>query len=565
MRDADGLRALLRRIDGRGYKAYKDLKGGYALAGFELHVDHVQGDPFAAPSRLRADVPAETAGLPAWALASPAGRTATADFLTRAFARACAGGARRGSGKSGLLEIEAPRQEVLERTSVLLHDGAVEARFRAGLPARGRTVLGHQAEALLLEDVPHAVEAALRFAALDADALRRHVEAVEDQHALRAELARHGLVAFVGDGARLPRRSGVDPRPMRGDVVAFRSPDSLAVEMDLPHAGRVRGLGVREGVTLIVGGGYHGKSTLLNAIELGVYDHPPGDGRELVATRAGAVKIRAEDGRRVEKVDISGFIDNLPFGRDTRAFSSEDASGSTSQAANILEALEAGAGVLLMDEDTSATNFMIRDHRMQALVAKDKEPITPFLDRVRRLHEERGVSTVLVVGGAGDYFDVADTVVQMDAYEPRDVTARAKEIAAEFGGLRRREEDGPFRVGDRRPRGGSLDPARGRRDENIAVKDLRSILFGRTRLDLSAVEQLVEPAQTRAIGRALLWLRPRLDGATTLAEALDALDEAIAHEGLDALARNRDGELARPRRFEIAAALNRLRTLAVAD
>jgi predicted ABC-class ATPase len=434
-------------------------------------------------------------------------------------------------------------------------------------------VLGRQAAGLLLGEVPEAVDAALAFPALDPDALRRHLETVEDQQALRAELAGRGLIAFVGDGSILPRRSGVDPRPLEPDqtgspVIPFESPDSLAVEIELPNRpDPVRGLGIPEGVTLIVGGGYHGKSTLLRAVELGIYDHVPGDGRELVATRPDAVKIRAEDGRRIERVDISPFIRNLPFGSDTTRFSTDDASGSTSQAANISEALEAGAGSLLMDEDTSATNFMIRDHRMQELVAKEKEPITPYIDTVRQLHRDRGVSSVLVIGGAGDYFDVADTVILMDEYRPREVTGRAREIAERFRELRRpegRDELGP--LAPRVPDAASIDPRRGKRPVKIDVKTLHTIRFGTETLDLAALEQLVEISQTRAIGRALVALRERfLDGDIRLDEALDRLEDALESDGLDLLApgRHPDGGLARPRRFEIAAALGRLRSLRV--
>lgn len=565
MNDVGRLETLLQRIDGRGYRAYRDIEGRWALDGCVLHVDRVQGDPFAAPSRLRVEVDAERAGFPAWTTSTEARRVALCDYLTRAFHAAIGqvSGPRRGSGKSGVIGIERPGQEVLARTSVVLTDAGVQARFVLGLPAQGRSVMGREAAALLLDDVPDIVEAALVFEALDADRLRRHQDAVEDQWHLRAALAPRGLVAFVGDGAVLPRRSGVDPRPMQGEVVAFEAPEALAVHIEVPHAGRVRGMGVPEGVTLIVGGGYHGKSTLLRAIELGVWDHPPGDGRERVVTRADTVKIRAEDGRRVESVDISPFIDNLPFGRDTRAFCTEDASGSTSQAAAIIEALEAGAGALLMDEDTSATNFMIRDHRMQALVAKEGEPITPFIDKVRQLHAERGVSTVLVVGGAGDYFDVADTVLLMRDYLPEDATERARAIARRFAGQRTSEGGERFGpAGARVPDPHSLDPSHGRRDVKLKADGVEGIRFGGLDIDLGAVEQLVSTAQTRMVAEALVWLKQHaLGGEVTVAEALDRLDAALAAEGLDLLARGREGGLAAARRFEVAAALSRLRSL----
>ena len=566
IRRPDALESTLRRIDGRGYRAYRDIEGAYRFDSFTLRIDHVQGDPFAAPSRVALVVPQDTAGFPSETYATGPANRALADFLTRGLAGACAGASRRaGSGKSGAVSIDAPGPEILERTSVLVDGGAVEARLAVGLPAAGRRVLGREAARILLHALPEIAESALAYRALDASALREHLAAVEDQVALREALAGEGLVAFVADGAVLPRRSGVDDRPMRAGAVPFASPERLRRTIELPHAGPVTGMGVPEGVTLIVGGGYHGKSTLLSAIERSVYDHPPGDGRERVATVPDAVSIRAEDGRSVAGVDISPFIANLPLGGDTTDFSTENASGSTSQAANIVEALEAGTSLLLIDEDTSATNFMIRDHRMQELVAKEKEPITPFVDKVRQLREERGVSTVLVVGGSGDYFDVADTVVMMDVYRPVDVTDRAREVARRHAAERAPEGGESFGSASARiPEPASLDPRRGRLAEKVDAKSRTTVLFGRTVLDLSALHELVSISQTRAIGDALALLaRDLLDGTRTLGDALDGLEAMLDESGLDVLSRRRLGGYARPRRQEIAAALNRLRTLRV--
>jgi predicted ABC-class ATPase len=394
----DDLRRVIERIDGRGYKAYRDLRGAWDLGDATLHVDHVQGDPFAAPSKLRVRVPLGEAGLAPDLLDGRARRMALCDYLARRVRDAIRrlGGASRGSGKSGRIEVDAGGQEVLERSAVVLGRAFVEVRLLAGLPAAGRRVLGRQALALLREDVPGVARAGLRADALDDSDLYGFVECVENQEAIRAQLDAKGLVAFVGDGSILPRESGASDRPLSGDaVVPFESPASLRVTLPVPFpvAGpggpreALTGMGIPKGVTLIVGGGYHGKSTLLKALERGVHPHVPGDGREWVVTAPGAVKVRAEDGRRVERVDIHAFIDALPGGRSTRAFSSDDASGSTSQAANIVEAIEAGASALLLDEDTSATNFMVRDARMQALVHKQHEPITPFLDRVAELRD----------------------------------------------------------------------------------------------------------------------------------------------------------------------------------
>ena len=557
----------LHRIDGRPYGYYRDLRGrSYALGGGVLTFEHIQGDPFAAPSRLRVDLPAGVPRLPAWARDGADARRACADFLQRALRPAlasAAGGA--GSGRSGMLEIAAAGQEVLERTGVEVGtDGAARVRLSAGLPAAGRRILGRAAADLLTRRL----DGALRRVAerLDLGALRTHVQAVEDQVALRAQLGEHGLVAFLADGSTLPRRSGADPRPL-GGALSLRAPAALAVELAAPHAGTVRGLGIRTGVTLIAGGGYHGKSTLLQAIALGVYDHLPGDGRERCVSADSLVSVRAEDGRSVRGACLTPFIGALPLGRDTGCFDTEDASGSTSQAAAIVEALEAGATGLLIDEDTAATNFMIRDARMRRLVPGADEPITPFIDRVRQLWQERGVSSVLVVGGAGDYLDVADCVIRMDAYQPRDVTAQAREIAAArpLGDAAPRAPGAWPQAPPRIPLPESLDPRRGRRPERVRAVRTRAIEFGQEEIDVSLLYQLVDAAQCRMIGDLLLCLtRGLCDGRRDLPRVLAALEADLQERGLDALAAPGFGDRARPRRFEVAAALNRLRSLRMA-
>lgn len=566
MQDHEDLAQALERIDGRGYKAYKDIQASYAFPRFQLHVDHVQGDPFAAPSRLCAAFSLEELALPAWSHENAVRRKALADFLTR---RVSAEIERRprlgsGSGKSGEMAIEHPGQEVLARSAMVVAPPHLECRFTIGLPAQGRRILGRQAHKILIDALPEVLVHALAFEHLDEGRLREHVESVEDQAALRDQLAGRGLVAFIGDGACLPRRSGVDARPLE-NAVPFQSPDSLSVTLETPNGGPVTGLGIPEGVSLIVGGGYHGKSTVLDAVQLGIYEHCPGDGRERVVSRPRSAKIRAEDGRRVVDVNIGAFIRDLPGGRSTASFSSDNASGSTSQAANIVEALEMGADVLLIDEDTSATNFMIRDARMQQLIAR--EPIVPFIDRVGELARDKSVSTVMVVGGAGDYLDVADTVILMEDYRAFDVTERASAIAAENPSDRRREAETPFgALKPRRPVPASLDPSRGKREVKIMIRARHHMEFGTWPIDLSALEQLAARAQTRAIGEALVLVKHRFaDGRRSMGELVRELDDIMETEGMDALTRQRRGDVAEVRGMEIIAALNRLRSLALSD
>ncbi|MBO8195605.1 ABC-ATPase domain-containing protein [Streptomyces oryzae] len=552
-----GLAAELRGLEGAQYGRYKGLVGRWEMPGGELlELVRGQSDPYAPPARVALHVPGRLAALPPELWRTATRRRALSSYLARQAAHAVRG--------EKALRVDAGGQEVLERSSCTVsgEDGSVTLRLGAALPGHGRRIDGREAERLLCQVLPRVVERALRYAALDADEVQHFVETVEDSVALRDALDGLGLVGFVADGAVLPRRSGVDDRPATGSgVVPFASPDALRVTVELPHAGPVTGMGVPEGVNLVVGGGFHGKSTLLRALETGIWDHVPGDGRELVVSRSETVKLRAEDGRRVERVDVHAFVDHLPDGSDTSDFSTQNASGSTSQAASLCEAVEAGARVLLIDEDTAATNLMIRDARMQSLVAKDREPLTPLVDTVRSLHRDHGVSTVLVMGGSGDYLEVADRVVMMDAYRPSDVTARAHEIAAVPTGRHAEAESFPGVVA-RVPDPSSLDAeVRGRPRIRARGEDVLS--FGDHEVDLRAVEQIADPRQVTGIGLTLELMvrRGMLDGQRTLAEALDLLDELLADGATGPLLSIRDEDFAVPRRFETAAAINRVRGL----
>jgi len=537
-------------MHGASYGRYKSLSGQWRFDGFTLEIQRVQPDPYAPASRCEVRVDAETADLPKELWRTPVRARALAGFLVRAAHKRL-----RNSG----LRVDAGRQQVLDRSSCQVVDGAVRLRLGIDLPGRGRSIDGRAAEKSLCADLPDVVEHALRYATADRERMTEFVESIEDTDALREELPARGLVAFVGDGAILPRRSGVDERPLT-EAVPFSSPDSMRVEIELPNRGVVSGMGIPEGITLIVGGGFHGKSTLLRALENGVYDHVPGDGRELVVCREDTVKVRAEDGRRVHRVDVSPFVSHLPTGADTSDFSTDNASGSTSQAASIVESVEAGAGVMLLDEDTAATNLMIRDARMQALVAKESEPLTPFLDLIRPLSRERGVSTVLVMGGSGDYMDVADQVLMMDAYRAREVTEQAKSLAANPTG-RNREADGFPPVRRRVPDPRSIPTDR----PKIRSRGTDALTLGDSTVELRAVEQLVDPAQVTGIGLALVSLvrSGLLDGSRTVAEVLDGYSAEVLERGVDAVDEQFVGDFAVPRRFELAAALNRLRVLRV--
>lgn len=561
------LKSNLKRIDGKGYKAYKDIKGQYGFARYQLILDHIQGDPFAAPSRARVRVARSASGFAPDVTQNASRRVAACDFLTRRFYDCCRwfSKGRRGTGKGGLITIDKPGQEILDRSSMVITDDYVEARFRIGLPAHGRKIASDDAAAMFFEELPRIVENSLFVQKLDAAALYKHIQTAEDADAIRSRLSAQGLIAFIGDGSLLPRRSGIDDRPMpREHAIEFTAPSAFRFTLDLPNAGSVSGMGIPEGVTLIVGGGYHGKSTLLAAIERGIYNHIPGDGRELAVTVENTQKIRACDGRSIEQTDISPFINNLPFQKDTSAFSTENASGSTSQAANIAEAIETGARAILLDEDTSATNFMIRDHRMQRLVKKSQEPITPFIDKIRQLHVDHNISTVLVMGGSGDYFSVADQVIQMNEYAPSDVTKAARAVAADRAADRWAEGGTHFgHIRERIPLPESFNPYKGKDKLKIAARGINAIQFGEATIDIADLEQLVDVSQTTALGHAIHYASRYAGEALTLRQLAERVVSDIKERGLDVLTPYITGELAGFRSLDLAAAINRMRSLKV--
>lgn len=601
MKSSVDLQNLLKTIDRRSYPAYKDTKGAYRFGGYVLSIDHVQGDPFAAPSKISVLIDGKTAGFPRECYEQPERRIAIQDTLLRRFGRMVEQFhfKAKGSGKSGLLTVSRCGQEVLERTacSISAVDGSLTVRLEAGFPAMGRTICSGELVKILFEFLPKCVKESLFYRSLDAGEVQKVLHLSDDRSYIRKRLAELKLVSFVANGALLPRESGVSDRPMKQGI-PFVSPSSLEVEMNLPHRGVIRGMGIRQGVTLIVGGGYHGKSTLLKALERGVYDHIAGDGREFVITNQDAVKIRAEDGRSVLNMDISLFINHLPSGKDTRCFSTEDASGSTSQAANVIEAIESGAGALFIDEDTSATNFMVRDALMQRVVLRDQEPITPYIDRIRFLHESCGISTVLVAGSSGAYFYVADTVIQMDQYEPKEITelARAEAERAVSGTSTDGAEPGadkavlsgenmpglpdftlrrPVKAGSdaggARERGRGYHGGRGNgreevREERTKVKAMgqETVSINKDTINLHYVEQLVDTEQTAALGYLLAYAEKELfDGSLSMQEVVDRLLSLTDRKGLAAVV---DGGylptgLALPRRQEIFACFNRYRKL----
>lgn len=600
------LTSHLHAIDGRSYAAYKAIVGRYrSPLGWVLYIDRIQPDPYAPPTAIRVVLPLALTGADArltgtdahltetdshltganetlteankpltgtneHLTASPTRAVALRDYLARTLRELLKGQA---------ISIAPAGQEILERSSVNLHETwqddfstpafnapgpYLELRLRWSLPAFGREIAGRQAARNLNLDLARAIASLdLRESELGAEAWK-HCQVAEDHAALQEILVERGWVAFLADGANLARRSGVSQLPLEGGV-PLTAPETLAQTVQLPHAGAVRGTAIPAGVTVIAGGGYHGKSTLLNAIARGIYPHIPGDGRELVATVPEAMAVRAADGRAVTGVDLRPFISHLP-GRDAdpAQFTTANASGSTSQAASIMESLELwgqpAQAALLLDEDTCATNLLIRDQRMRALVSSEREPITPLVDRIRALHRERGISTLIVMGGSGDYLDVADQVLIMDSYRLVDATAQARQVCASQPRVDTSLPDFPLPA-QRLPQS---PEAKRRGPSRTRALGTQRLVLDRHEVDVTDVSGLVDEGQALAVAWALRTLLERhFDGRTSLPQALAQVAKRLDDVGLDALGEAHPAFLVRPRLVDVGAAVNRLRSLQV--
>ena len=552
-------------MDHKGYPAYKGLRGTYQFSSYLLNIHHVQGDPFASPSSLSLFISGKDAGFPQELYDTPWRRTAFQDHLLRLFGKQLnrLSFQAKGSGKSGLLATSSCGQEILERSALQVNpkNGDITACFEAGFPARGRTIDARSLEKMLFDLVPKAAEASLFYKAVCQEDLIRDIHLSDDQQYIREQLPSLGLCAFVANGSILPRESGVSQKPMK-DSVPFVSPETYQITLTPPHCGSITGMGIPKGITLIVGGGYHGKSTLLKALELGIYNHIAGDGREYVITDDTAVKLRAEDGRSIRRTDISLFINDLPNGKDTTSFSTEDASGSTSQAANTIEAIESGTSLFLIDEDTSATNFMIRDELMQRVVSRHQEPITPLIERIRYLYDSHGISSVLVAGSSGSFFHTADHIIQMENYRPKDITEAAKTAAKDFPAVSIPKEAPHFPDFVR-----CFSPNKrllGDRRVKIKVFGKDSVSINKETIDLRYVKQLADSEQTASLGYAFLYAQLHImNGKKTLGQVADEIMEQIRRHGLIFISGSsypRTG-LAMPRKQEILACINRYRKL----
>ena len=415
---------LLRRTDGKRYSVYKKLR--------ELIIDYgnaeavftkVQGDPHAPPSVIEIVIPSRAHKL-SKTLFKQEYYIPLTDYISRALYRITKKLSKRcGSGYSCYIGIPRPGPWILKRSCAEIKDRDIVLRIYIGLPARGRRILGDRARKLLLESIPKIINTIISLRNNEEE-IEKHIECYLDQEYLRQWLYENNYAFFIADRSILPRESSISEKPM-ANAIPFKSPKSFKVAVKLPSGKLVTGMAMPMGVILITGGGYHGKTTLLEAIQEGIYNHIKGDGREYIVSRKYTIMVRAEDGRIVSSVDISSFIEQLPMNSDTIKYSSLDASGSTSMAASINEAIEAGAELILIDEDTSATNLLFKDNVMAKIITK--EPIRPLCLQVRDLVRKTKASVIIVASASSSFLGVADKIILMEDYIPRDITPKVKE------------------------------------------------------------------------------------------------------------------------------------------
>ncbi len=567
MKDKQEFFELLGEIDGRDFSEYNRIIGDYDFARYVLKVTRIPTEAEDPGTVFVVRVPTQVAGFPPNLYTTAIRRTALEDLLVRKVSDALSkvtayddeGISRR------RLFVATPGQKILPRSAMVIADDYIEARLTVNLPARRGRILGEEARHVFFEELPAVVNASLVYCNLDEIEVARFVDLMEDADAIRQNLPTRGLVGFVGEGAFLIRLDHSD-KPDYDRDVPLSVPEELLVDIEVPNKGRVRGLGVPSGITVVLGDAYSGRTELMKALAAGIYNHIPGDGREYVISMPDTVYIAAEDRRSVQRVDISAFVRHNPAGRDVRQYTTTHADPCAAQAAAVAEALEIGARTLLFDESDSNSGFLCLDSRLQGLASGIEPRLIPLSVCARKMVDDLGIS-IVVAGAASvtEFIPVADTVLRVDDYQVTDITREAKQLAIQQADLRPDAEALARLVEQARwvvP--SSLDPSSGRHDAVVGAEGIDRLRFGNYVVNLTAIAQLADTCQTETIGLILYYAKNRyLDEGRPIRELLDLIDRDLSTEGLECLTRDLRGDLARPRRYEIAAALNRLVSLRI--
>ena len=531
------LRTKLTRFNKCKYNLYYGLLGDYHFENFSLRIDHVQADPFAPPSKITIMVPFKNTEFDPSLIENPVRQYSFCDAVARLFAKYIRTYTKddKGSGNGGFCGIRYGMQKVIEGNSVIINGENIELKILAGLPAFGRTIAGPEALEFLIKELPALIEKSLIKVKSENEELLKSVQLTERQHWMREECYKKGLVAFVANGSILARASSINDKPMSHQKAkSFESPKELECELSLPDGFKIRGMGVPKGITLIAGGGFHGKSTLLSAISHAIYDHILEDGREYCVTDESAFFLRAEEGRFIEGVDISPFIHNLPEYKSSIFFQTENASGSSSQAANLIEALEMNSKLILIDEDISATNFLVRDFRMRALVPDYKETITPLIAHMKNL-KAQGVSLIMVTGALGDFMNIADRVIVADNYEYKDQTEVAKKIMRSHPLEELKAKS--FAITPNRIIEGESISFLGKKGMSFIEGEQGLIKFGRDTIDLRTYNHLYDYSQYGTIAALLAYAKEKKYFDKSPQNVWNLVAKDIDEQGWEILAR----------------------------
>ncbi len=549
MKSLQALEEKITSLASKRLKDYPRLAGEYRFPDFDLFMDSVPQDADRSPVRARLRVKIADAEIPQVIFNTKEGEVALRDFFTREFSGKTTGLSMKKQAGGGKFYIDRPGREMLETSSVVIDNGLIEVRFSIDLPNDKGRIPGPALSELLMRRLPRVVRGSIFFKNFESEKLTEWIETYQDATALRKGLDAAGLVAFIADGS-VPAgiRKEDDTRK------SFRSPQELSVTLDVPNRGTIRGMGIPKGVTIIAGGLNSGKELLLQAISAGVYNHVPGDGREFIVSAADTMFVQAEDGRRIENVDISPFISGKFNHEKTSSYRIKRATMLDSQAAAVMEALEIGSSLLLIDENTSAPALLQNDTRMKGLLEAENT-ISSLPEILPALSKSIGVSSIVSLSASGDFLDVADTVILMKGGKVLDATAQAKEGAnASVSG----EEINIKRPRGRQPLRASLTPLENEK-QKIRPQGVGYVQYGDEFIDMTRVPQLVSASQARGIARGLALLHRLLDRSRSLKDAVDEVMRRVETVGLDTLSNRCMGDLAVFRREELAAAVNRLK------
>jgi len=550
---------ILKEVDGREPVDLTRLLGDYDFNRYVVKITQApQGtDEIQLPVVVR--VTHSVAGFPEKLLSSPIRRTALEDFLTRKLSAAIESQATFDASGTARRRIILPRpgQKILPRSTIQITDEFTDIRLAMLIPTQRGRIDGIALQSVFFDDLPMIVQEALLYCNMDSTEVESFVGLMEDADDIRQSLAQRGLVGFVGSGAMIDRAPGTDVPSYESERTLVIDP-ALQISFDTPHHGSISGVGITSGVTLILGDMFSGRIELMQALASGIYNHIPGDGREYIVTMPDTVYIASEPGRSVHRVDLGCFLAEQDY-------SSISAGPYHSQAASLIEALEVGARVIIMDESDSCPGFFGGDDRVQSLLG-EREGIASLASRARQLAQELGVSTI--IGGhaaVASFIPIADTILSIKDGVITNITKEAKASLSSIPEPSVPPYDFTQLIETARwviP--SSIDASVGRMDGVIHVEDTGTVTFGRYTIRLGITHQVADIQQTLTLGLIIEYARQRyLDKPRPLRELLDLVERDLSTEGLEQITREVRGDLARPRRYEIAAALNRLPSLRV--